>query len=137
MFKCPHCGSTDRFQVVASQDIVVDADEEVLDSDKEPIVYYSHCNYVICKACRRGGDVIDFRHASGQHLISGEPMNFRPFDRVLVRNEDGELWHCRFFEFFDADTQTYHTIGHGGYKQCIPYEGHEALCCMNNRPEED
>lgn len=68
-FKCPHCGSEDKFLIMATMDVLVDADEEELDSDLEQIVYWNKYNWVQCCSCNKGGDVIDFRHASGKHLI--------------------------------------------------------------------
>lgn len=58
----------------------------------------------------------------------------KPFDKVLVRDDDGREWRCDFFS-------------HLGYKggvficfttywhQCIPYEGNEHLLNTTNKPE--
>lgn len=49
-----------------------------------------------------------------------ERHEFMPFDRVLARENDHEIWHAEFFSHFSADTSEYVCIG-GAYDQCIPY----------------
>ena len=50
---------------------------------------------------------------------------FKPFDKVLVRDEDDEEWVPVFFRASISDNE-YVTIGSGIiWKQCIPYEGNE------------
>ena len=47
-----------------------------------------------------------------------DPKTLKPFDKVLVRDDDKDKWFCDFFS---------HNIGakdiciSGGYNQCIPY----------------
>ena len=54
---------------------------------------------------------------------------FKPFDRVLVRDDcDGE-WHIDFFEGMNKDKDepyTYQCIN-SFWRHCIPYEGNEHL----------
>ncbi len=52
---------------------------------------------------------------------------FRPFDRVLVRDCDGDEWRCDFFESFSADAPYSFQCLNCEWKQCIPYEGNEHL----------
>ena len=57
---------------------------------------------------------------------------FKPFDKVLVRNSKKQCWCCNFFS---------HIIGRffccldGTYAYCIPYEGYEHLLGTTNNPE--
>jgi len=53
---------------------------------------------------------------------------FKPFDRVLVRNFDYSVWIPHFYSHRD-ETLTYihRTISGVGYQQCIPYEWNEHL----------
>lgn len=58
----------------------------------------------------------------------------KPFDKVLVRDSDGALWRCDFFDSIDEKDGTYNCIG--SYRnQCIPYEGNEHLLGTTNKPE--
>lgn len=53
----------------------------------------------------------------------------KPFDKVLVRDEVGSVWHIQLFENFDiTHNYPYVCIGYNNrFKQCIPYEGNEHL----------
>lgn len=53
--------------------------------------------------------------------------NFKPFDKVLVRDGNREKWQCALFSNYDKE-QPYSFITTGdNYKQCIPFEGNEHL----------
>ena len=53
---------------------------------------------------------------------------FKPFDRVLVRDCDDEAWTAHLYSHLDENlSYIYQTVGDGGYHQCIPYEGNEHL----------
>lgn len=58
---------------------------------------------------------------------------FKPFDKVLVRNTDTEEWFPGFFEKFDSTwNNPYHIMNRRSmtdfaFKQCISYEGNEHL----------
>lgn len=58
---------------------------------------------------------------------------FKPFDKVLVRNTDTEEWFPGLFEKFDSTwNNPYHIMNRRSmtdfaFKQCIPYEGNEHL----------
>ena len=60
-------------------------------------------------------------------------VEFKPFDKVLVRNTDTEEWFPGFFEKFDSTwNYPYHIMNRRSmtdfaFKQCIPYEGNEHL----------
>lgn len=64
---------------------------------------------------------------------------FKPFERVLVRDEDDEPWAAGFYSCcIERDIR-----GHGIagsiylYNQCIPYEGNEDLWMTTNKPKEE
>lgn len=59
--------------------------------------------------------------------------NFKPFDKVLVRDYDTETWKCDFFSCIGD--KNYRCVS-GFYLQCIPYEGNEHLCGTKYMPEE-
>lgn len=52
---------------------------------------------------------------------------FKPFDKVLVRDDDGQEWKINFFSHYDEKVcYKYHCLK-SCYEQCIPYEGNEHL----------
>lgn len=59
---------------------------------------------------------------------------FKPFDKVLVRNEDDEIWDCNLFSLYRNGV--YWCVG-DVHKQCIPYEGNEHLLGTTNKPKEE
>lgn len=68
--------------------------------------------------------------------VSDNEPQFKPFDKVLVRNEDIEAWQSRLYDMYFIG------IGHGTqdnlcYKQCIPYEGNEYLLGTTDNPKEE
>lgn len=67
-----------------------------------------------------------YRYDEKQHrLIKQE---FKPFDKVLMRNEDNQLWRGCLFSHYRKDFYfPYVCVGCSAYKQCIPYEGNEYL----------
>ena len=64
---------------------------------------------------------------------------FKPFEKVLVRDLNDEPWKCAFFDFkIEGDFQ-YFIIGidNSAYKYCIPYEGNEHLQGKTDKPKEE
>ena len=64
-------------------------------------------------------------------VVKDEPeveYNFKPFDKVLVRDSDTAAWKPAFFSEFAEVSGLYVTIGGIGWSQCIPHEGNEHLC---------
>ena len=59
---------------------------------------------------------------------------FKPFDKVLVRDDNEADWKCDFFSNI-SNSGYYHCIN-AGWKQCIPYEGNEHLLGTTKNPEE-
>ena len=62
---------------------------------------------------------------------------FKPFDKVLVRNHADENWKPDMFwcETIRYKEDAYKTMDGWVYKQCIPYEGNEYLLGTNNNPK--
>ena len=50
--------------------------------------------------------------------------NFKPFDRVLVRDADDDVWRIQFYSHPYGEL---HACLNGVHIQCIPYEGNEEL----------
>lgn len=51
---------------------------------------------------------------------------FKPFDKVLVRDNDEQLWVADFFGFHGKTIYSFACVAHYA-NQCIPYEGNEHL----------
>lgn len=62
---------------------------------------------------------------------------FKPFDKVLVRDLENEEWKADFFSRYYTDYRYDYECVSGAYIQCIPYEGNEQLLGTTNKPKED
>jgi len=78
----------------------------------------------------RAGRCIAFDD-KGMALKTNE-QQFKPFDRVLVRNDDEEIWQPRLYEMYSGGTEKHYCQDGQGYLQCIPYEGNEHLVDTTN-----
>ena len=53
---------------------------------------------------------------------------FMPFDKVLVRDNEGQLWKANYFSHYEEDDEDYpYTCIDNSYHCCIPYENNEHL----------
>lgn len=60
---------------------------------------------------------------------------FKPFDKVLGRNEKDDVWEADLFSHYRKESQyPFRCIGFSR-KYCIPYEGNEHLLGTRNNPE--
>ena len=57
----------------------------------------------------------------------------KPFDKVLVRDEDDDEWVCDIFSHID-ENDLYYCVG-TRWEQCIAYEGNEHLLGTSNKPD--
>lgn len=65
-----------------------------------------------------------------------EQTQFKPFDKVLVRDSDDDYWVPSFFAYYtNDDDYPYADIFRNGNKQCIPFEGNEKLLNTKDKPE--
>lgn len=60
---------------------------------------------------------------------------FKPFDKVLVRDDDDDRWRISFFGFYLNDDKFIYCCLSSCYKQCIPYQGNEHLLGTTDNPE--
>lgn len=60
---------------------------------------------------------------------------FKPFDKVLARDDDDTTWRCDFFSHL-GDKEGVFICLTTWWKQCIPYEGNEHLLGTTNNPEQ-
>jgi len=60
----------------------------------------------------------------------------KPFDRVLARDYDCNVWTAHLYSHRDENLAYIHqTVGDVGYHQCIPYEGNEHLLGTTGEPK--
>lgn len=70
----------------------------------------------------------------GENLVK-KKHEFKPFDKVLVRDYDEELWAAAFYSHKVKGYYPYITASSMGFKQCIPFEGNEHLIGTSNSPK--
>ena len=64
-------------------------------------------------------------------------QEFKPFDKVLVRDGIDEKWTISLFSYYDEETQYFpYVCISGRYVHCIPYEGNENLLNTTNTPKD-
>lgn len=59
---------------------------------------------------------------------------FKPYDRVLVRDQDNQCWSPEFFAFLKLGSSLPYQCFGSSFKQCIPYECNEHLLGTTNAP---
>ena len=59
---------------------------------------------------------------------------FKPFDKVLVRNGESWKWKCAFYSYFESYSTYPHVTSNGAYIMCIPFEGNEHLVGTTKNP---
>lgn len=64
----------------------------------------------------------------------------KPFDKVLVRDDDDEAWQIGIYSHFKDKDPNYPyrviSLSAHSWRQCIPYEGNEELMGTSNKPKE-
>lgn len=74
------------------------------------------------------------QHYNGKYnpdTLQVEPVKptcpFKPFDKVLIRDEDKHIWRAGLFSHYNENLSCpYICVGCSTYKQCIPYNEHTA-----------
>ena len=59
---------------------------------------------------------------------------FKPFEKVLVRDSELEKWECTFYSHFNSKVRYHHNTISGMYIMCIPFEGNEHLVGTTKNP---
>lgn len=67
-----------------------------------------------------------YRYNKEQHKLIKQ--DFKPFDKVLVRDEPNQNWSINLFSYYDEEDKNYpYVCLSNRYSKCIPYEGNEHL----------
>lgn len=83
------------------------------------------------------------KHYGGKYdpeTLQVEPVKpkcpFEPFQKVLVRDDNDEVWKADYFSHYKEDDKIAQYVCVGSYyKECIPYEGSEHLLGTDKSPE--
>lgn len=59
---------------------------------------------------------------------------FKPFEKVLVRDSELEKWECTFYSHFNSKVRYHHNTVSGMYIMCIPFERNEHLVGTTKNP---
>ena len=61
---------------------------------------------------------------------------FKPFQKVLVRNTENDIWTANIYSHYYPDVESYPHRCIGSYwLHCIPFEDNEYLLGTTNSPE--
>lgn len=59
---------------------------------------------------------------------------FKPFDKVLVRDSESDKWRCAFYSHFEPNGIYHYGTTGCVYAMCIPFEGNEHLVGTTKNP---
>lgn len=59
---------------------------------------------------------------------------FKPFEKVLVRDSESDKWKCAFYSHFEPKGIYHYCTTGGVYAMCIPFEGNEHLVGTTKNP---
>ena len=63
-----------------------------------------------------------------------KPQQFKPFDKVLVKDYENSEWHANIFSHIENDSEYQFICIQGAWRYCIPYEGNEHLLGTTDSP---
>lgn len=61
---------------------------------------------------------------------------FKPFDKVLGRDVENQVWNADIFSHFDEENKLFRCLGGCGWVLCIPYESNEHLLGTTANPKD-
>ena len=78
--------------------------------------YNGECTLFPSREQRDWGKFNTIWHKNGKF----DPQTLNPFDRVLVSDVDGDIWHCNIFEYIRERDYPYSCV-YSSWERCIPY----------------
>lgn len=113
--------------------------QKIQHTDK-PFLYINQSGGLTC-----GVDIVAFSNSTKKILKVQEILEikiddikiheFKPFDKVLVRDDDELQWEIQLFSSYKPDKNYPYACLNFNYKQCIHFEGNEHLLWTTNKPE--
>ena len=83
-----------------------------------------------------GESIISYRHKLALEIeVPDNDPQFKPFDKVLVREVNDGRWMADYFSHM-KDDKRYMCVG-GVWAYCIQYEGNEHLVGTTDKPKEE
>lgn len=85
----------------------------------------------------------ELKHDDVEEVLTGDGSivslmhkkhEFKPFDKVLVRDNDTEQWRADFFSHMHNG---WYVCGGARWRYCIPYEGYEHLLGTTDKPKNE
>ena len=73
-----------------------------------------------------------YKYNKWQHKLIKQ--KFKPFDKVLVRDNDTEFWKADIYLGYMKNNSCPYRCTKANYERCIPYEGNEYLLDTANSP---
>lgn len=80
---------------------------------------------------------LDFVEIKADDILSitiDKEYEFKPFDRVLTRDNDTEIWSVDIFSHIQGDEFRFVTVG-SCWRYCLPFEGNEHLVGTSDSPD--
>lgn len=99
------------------KEVVCDTDSFVKASDAERAVFIANAERTL-------------KGKYNPDTLQVEPVKIerplKPFDKVLVRNNDGQAWRANYFSHYKNAPDYFYVCINGIYHYCIPYNEHTA-----------
>ena len=103
-----------EFGASFDKEMVCDTDLFVKASDEERAVFIANAERTL-------------KGKYNPDTLQVEPVKtecpLKPFDKVLVRNNDGQAWRANYFSHYKNAPDYFYVCINGIYHYCIPYEG--------------
>ena len=109
--------------------IIIEVGDGVYSFTKDGLIYAEYINAeCVLFPSKENRDWSTFK-------VFKKEYQFKPFDKVLVRDSDDEPWDIDLFSCIRHDDYCKYICLSDIWKQCIPYEGNGHLLNTTNNPE--
>lgn len=119
--------------------LMLDGDELVLEEGMYYVTRFAteEEKEKLFQAIKKNGYKWDAETKTLEKLVPNkfDITNLKPFDKVLVRDNDEQLWTADVFGFHGNKPYAFRCVGHYT-NQCVPYEGNEHLLGTNDNCDE-
>ena len=77
-------------------------------------------------------EIVEGNRVIAEDVVKIEIHQFKPFDKVLVRDVDDDEWRPDIFSHMSPGCEQAFQCIWEGWRQCIPYKGNERLIWTKN-----